>query len=145
MGLNSTCPHAPEAPLDPVPFLVDGQLNFKTHDVGWLLSGIFTLITWCASIWLIVKHLTYYTCPPQQRHIVRMLFMPPVYSGVSFAGYLFYRQVSERDRDSERAMGLLVCAHTLPPRRARRSITRPSGTAMKRWSSPPSSTSSSNT
>lgn len=94
MGFNSTCPHERQPPADPVPFFANGQVNFKAHDVGWLVAGIFTLITWVASIWLILKHLTYYTCPPQQRHIVRMLFMPPIYATISFAGYLFYTEVS---------------------------------------------------
>lgn len=86
-----TCPvdHRPE---DPVPFLSGNNLHFKAHDVGWIISGFFTLIASVASFWLIFKHLTYYTCPLQQRHIVRMLFMVPIYAVVSWMSYLFYRE-----------------------------------------------------
>ncbi|PWN92129.1 DUF300-domain-containing protein, partial [Acaromyces ingoldii] len=62
------------------------------HDVGWIVSGFFALIATCASIWLIWKHLTYYTCPPQQRHIVRMLIMVPIYAIVSFLSYIFFTE-----------------------------------------------------
>ncbi|KAL9931438.1 hypothetical protein V8E36_009724 [Tilletia maclaganii] len=90
--VNFTCPVEHHPPPDPVPFLSHGNINFKAHDVGWLVCGFMALIACGASFWLVWKHLTYYTCPPQQRHIVRMLFMVPIYSLVSFASYLFYRQ-----------------------------------------------------
>ena len=64
----------------------------SAHDVGWLLCGVFTIITTITSLWLVWKHLTYYTCPLQQRHIIRMLFMPPIYAIVSTLSYLFYRE-----------------------------------------------------
>ncbi|CAO1625416.1 unnamed protein product [Parajaminaea phylloscopi] len=89
--VNSTCPVETKA-RDPVPFIVDGKLNFKAHDVGWIISGAFTLVASIASFWLIWKHLTYYTCPQQQRHIVRMLFMVPIYAIVSWMSYLFYSE-----------------------------------------------------
>ncbi|PWN37833.1 DUF300-domain-containing protein [Meira miltonrushii] len=88
---NSTCPSA-YVPVDPVPFYTNGNLNFKAHDVGWIICGFFTLIASVTSFWLIWKHLTYYTCPQQQRHIVRMLFMVPIYAIVSLLSYIFYHQ-----------------------------------------------------
>ncbi|CAD6884608.1 unnamed protein product [Tilletia laevis] len=90
--VNFTCPvkHLPEP--DPVPFLTNGNVNFKAHDVGWLVCGFLSLIATVTSLWLVLKHLKYYTCPQQQRHIVRMLFMVPIYSLVSFASYLFYEE-----------------------------------------------------
>jgi hypothetical protein len=48
---KSGCPLAETLPRDPTPFFSNGDLNFKAHDVGWLVSGIFALIaTWC-SVW----------------------------------------------------------------------------------------------
>lgn len=88
---NSTCP-SEYKPIDPVPFYTHGTLNFKAHDVGWIICGFFTLIASVSSFWLIWKHLTYYTCPQQQRHIVRMLFMVPIYAIVSLLSYIFYHQ-----------------------------------------------------
>lgn len=90
--VNFTCPVIFDKPLDPKPFFENGNINFKAHDVGWLVCGVMTLIATVASIWLIWKHLTYYTCPQQQRHIVRLLVMVPVYAIVSFMSYLFYHE-----------------------------------------------------
>ncbi|EPQ30311.1 uncharacterized protein PFL1_02426 [Pseudozyma flocculosa PF-1] len=90
--VNMTCPVAWEAPEDPKPFYRDGQLNFKAHDVGWIVCGVMALVATVSSIWLIWKHLTYYTQPSQQRHIVRLLIMVPIYAIVSFMSYLFYHE-----------------------------------------------------
>ena len=89
--VNMTCPAHPERPEDPVPFYHDGKLNFKAHDVGWIICGSFTIVATVSSIWLIWKHLTYYTLPTQQRHIVRLLIMVPIYAIVSFMSFLFYK------------------------------------------------------
>ena len=88
---NSTCP-VERAPVDPVPFYTNGNITFKAHDVGWIICGFFSLIATTASFWLVWKHLTYYTCPQQQRHIVRMLFMVPIYAIVSTLSYVFYHE-----------------------------------------------------
>lgn len=90
--VNMTCPVIPDKPEDPKPFFQNGQIDFKAHDVGWLICGIMALIATISSVWLIWKHLTYYTCPPQQRHIVRLLVMVPIYAIVSFMSYLFYEE-----------------------------------------------------
>ncbi|SNX85684.1 uncharacterized protein MEPE_04393 [Melanopsichium pennsylvanicum] len=90
--VNFTCPTIPDKPSDPKPFFQNGSIDLKAHDVGWLVCGIMALIATVSSIWLIVKHLTYYTCPQQQRHIVRLLVMVPVYAIVSFMSYLFYQE-----------------------------------------------------
>ncbi|SJX64304.1 uncharacterized protein SRS1_14952 [Sporisorium reilianum f. sp. reilianum] len=90
--VNMTCPTIPDKPSDPKPFFANGQIDFKAHDVGWLVCGIMALIATISSSWLIWKHLTYYTCPQQQRHIVRLLIMVPIYAIVSFMSYLFYEQ-----------------------------------------------------
>ena len=90
--VNFTCPMDPAPPKDPIPFFASGNLNFKAHDVGWIITGFFTLIASVTSFWLIFKHLTYYTCPLQQKHIIRMLFMVPIYAIVSCLSYLFYTE-----------------------------------------------------
>lgn len=90
--VNMTCPTIPNKPDDPKSFFQNGQLDFKAHDVGWIVCGIMTLIATISSTWLIWKHLTYYTCPQQQRHIVRLLIMVPVYAIVSFMSYLFFQE-----------------------------------------------------
>ncbi|SOV02938.1 uncharacterized protein UDID_06112 [Ustilago sp. UG-2017a] len=90
--VNFTCPVIPDKPSDPKPFFENGNIDFKAHDVGWLICGIMTLIATISSMWLVWKHLTYYTCPQQQRHIVRLLIMVPIYAIISFMSYLFYHE-----------------------------------------------------
>lgn len=89
---NHTCPIPIELPQDPVPFLSNGNINFKAHDIGWLISGFFALIGIVASFWLIDKHLTNFYSPSQQRHLVRILFMVPIYATTSFLSYYFYNE-----------------------------------------------------
>lgn len=69
------------------PFLADGNLNFTAHHVGWIIAGFFGLIGTAASVWLIKKHLEFYTKPTQQRYIVRILFMVPCYAAYSWFSY----------------------------------------------------------
>ncbi|GAA5894050.1 OSTA/TMEM184 family protein [Sporobolomyces salmoneus] len=89
---KSGCPLAETLPRDPVPFFSNGDLNFKAHDVGWLVAGMFSVIaTWC-SVWLILKHLSFFYHPSEQRMIVRILFMPIIYAWCSFFSYYFVHQ-----------------------------------------------------
>jgi hypothetical protein len=70
-----TCPahvakHAP-------PLVVDGAVHFQgepglfltivshavaAHHVGWIVSGSFALVSVVASLWLIQKHVKWYSC-----------------------------------------------------------------------------------
>ncbi|TFK51154.1 DUF300-domain-containing protein [Heliocybe sulcata] len=47
-----------------------------------------------ASFWLINKHLQWYTNKREQRHIVRILFMVPLYAVISLASYLFWNHAT---------------------------------------------------
>lgn len=60
--------------------------------MGWLVSGAFTLVAVVVSAWLIDKHLRYFFAPHTQRHIVRILFLVPIYAICSFLSYYFYHQ-----------------------------------------------------
>ncbi|BGP24909.1 DUF300 domain protein [Rhodotorula toruloides] len=50
------------------------------------------VIASATSIWLISKHLAFFYHPTEQRHIVRLLFMPVIYAVCSFLSYYLYRQ-----------------------------------------------------
>ncbi|KAJ8294214.1 Transmembrane protein 184 [Rhodotorula toruloides] len=89
---STGCPAPEVLPRDPVPFFQNGNINFKAHDVGWICCAFFTLIASSTSIWLISKHLAFFYHPTEQRHIVRLLFMPVIYAVCSFLSYFFYRQ-----------------------------------------------------
>ncbi|KAI5899741.1 DUF300-domain-containing protein [Schizophyllum commune H4-8] len=68
----------------------NGKLVIQTHHIGWLVSGVFTLIACGVSFWLIDKHLQWYHNKHEQRHIVRILFLVPIYAIVSLASYFFW-------------------------------------------------------
>ncbi|KZV63504.1 DUF300-domain-containing protein, partial [Peniophora sp. CONT] len=86
---NGRC-FAATAPLEGPPLFVNGDVVFQAHDVGWLVCGIFTLFSCGFSFWLINKHLVNYTNRAEQRYIVRLLFMPPLYAVVSTASFILW-------------------------------------------------------
>ncbi|KAJ1932263.1 hypothetical protein FBU59_006432, partial [Linderina macrospora] len=66
--------------------------QFNAHKVGWIVAGVFALVATILSAIHIVRHLKNYTVPNQQRHIVRICLMIPIYSIISFLSYRFYRE-----------------------------------------------------
>lgn len=78
------------APDSEPPLFQSGRLVLQPHDIGWIISGVFTLIATIVSGWLIFKHLVWFTNKNQQRYIVRLLFMVPIYAIVSLASYIFW-------------------------------------------------------
>lgn len=64
--------------------------DYTFHELGLGLSAIFSAIAVIVSFFLIMMHATTYSRPHEQRHIIRILFMVPVYAAVSFLSYLFY-------------------------------------------------------
>jgi len=62
------------------------------HHIGLIVSAIFGLIAVLTSWYLIWRHCTHYMKPWEQRHIIRVLFMVPIYATVSFLSYYYYRQ-----------------------------------------------------
>lgn len=61
-------------------YLLFFQLNKRPHDVAWITASIFTLMTVTLSGEEIRKHLVNYSSPRVQKHIVRILWMPPIYA-----------------------------------------------------------------
>ncbi|KAL1301494.1 hypothetical protein AAFC00_005738 [Neodothiora populina] len=65
-----------------------GHVQF--HHVGLIISALFALISVIIAFFLMQKHATHYSKPNEQRHIIRIILMLPVYSTVSFLSYLYY-------------------------------------------------------
>ncbi|GAB7353523.1 hypothetical protein MBLNU459_g3966t1 [Dothideomycetes sp. NU459] len=65
--------------------------HVKFHHIGLVVSAVFALISVIISFFLIYKHATHYSKPWEQKHIIRIILMIPVYSTVSFLSYLFYK------------------------------------------------------
>ncbi|KAJ2931295.1 hypothetical protein H1R20_g5808, partial [Candolleomyces eurysporus] len=93
MSSNGTC-HKHHAPEDPPGLFQNGSAVFQAHHVGWIVCGSFTAVAAVASFWLIDKHLQWYTNKREQRYIVRLLFLVPIYALISFASFLFWNNAT---------------------------------------------------
>ncbi|KAI0276280.1 organic solute transporter Ostalpha-domain-containing protein [Russula aff. rugulosa BPL654] len=81
MSKNATC-FTPEAPERGPSLFQHGKVVFQAHDVGWIITGFFTIVATVVSFWLINKHLQWYTIKREQRYIIRLL--------LCLASYLFW-------------------------------------------------------
>ncbi|KAK0504536.1 organic solute transporter Ostalpha-domain-containing protein [Armillaria luteobubalina] len=81
--------HKQEAQSGPS-LLQNGNLVFQAHHVGWIVATSFTLVAMATSFWLIIKHLQWYTNKREQRYIVRILLLVPIYAVISLASYFFW-------------------------------------------------------
>ncbi|TFY76511.1 hypothetical protein EWM64_g7501 [Hericium alpestre] len=79
-----------KAPQEGPPLIQHGTIVFQAHYVGWIVCASFTIIAIVTSFWLINKHLQWYTNKQEQRYIVRILFMVPIYAVISTASYFFW-------------------------------------------------------
>ncbi|CAG0916692.1 unnamed protein product [Notodromas monacha] len=80
-----------------IPFLVvnltNSGINGRTQ--LWLVSLIFCVLTIPLTMWEIIQHLIHYTRPELQKHIIRILWMVPIYSlnawlGITAPDYAIY-------------------------------------------------------
>ncbi|KAI9487330.1 MAG: organic solute transporter Ostalpha-domain-containing protein [Benjaminiella poitrasii] len=60
------------------------------HVIGWLVCLGLLAITWIVSIVTVTKHLRNYYEPKLQRHKLRVLLFPPVFSTLAWFSYLRY-------------------------------------------------------
>jgi Organic solute transporter Ostalpha len=60
------------------------------HDIGLWISAVFAVVAILVSFLLIYLHATHYLKPWEQKHIIRILLMVPVYAIVSFVSYYNY-------------------------------------------------------
>ncbi|KAM3087009.1 hypothetical protein ACMFMF_000940 [Clarireedia jacksonii] len=89
MFINTTC----NATLDDMRIggsevALVGDLTF--HQLGIIVSAAMALIATIVSLYLMWMHAMHYTKPDEQRHIIRILFMVPIYSAASFLGFWQY-------------------------------------------------------
>lgn len=64
-------------------------LRMRPHDVAWIAAAIFTMMTVILSGREIRLHLVNYSSPRVQKHIVRILWMPPIYAFNCFMAMRF--------------------------------------------------------
>lgn len=65
-----------------VPYLVYTLILHEINGfkIAWLIGGIFVFMAIPITLWEIVQHLINYTKPKLQKHIIRILWMVPVYA-----------------------------------------------------------------
>ena len=112
--------------------------DMQFHHFGEILSALFALIAILMSWYLIWRHCTHYLKPWEQRHIIRVLFMVPIYAFVSFLSYYFYRHAIyfEVMRDCYEAFAIasffaLLCHYIAPDLHSQKDYFR--GLKPKGW------------
>ncbi|KAF9268899.1 DUF300-domain-containing protein [Marasmius fiardii PR-910] len=87
----SVCPEENSSNLDQSSFWESGQLNWDTHRIGWAVAGACAVVTVIISTISVLQHCRSYTNRAEQRQILRILYMPPIYAVISFLSYRFFR------------------------------------------------------
>ncbi|KAI1503943.1 organic solute transporter Ostalpha-domain-containing protein [Biscogniauxia marginata] len=65
-----------------------GELTF--HNLALIVAGASTIVAYATSFYLMWQHALNYTRPREQKHIIRILFMVPVYSTSAFLCIWYY-------------------------------------------------------
>ncbi|KAG2037146.1 organic solute transporter Ostalpha-domain-containing protein [Suillus americanus] len=86
-----TCPSDNTVDVDQSSFWSSGNLNWDEHRIGWAIAGGCAMLTVIISMISVWGHCRNYTKPSEQRQILRILYMPPVYAVISFFSYRYFR------------------------------------------------------
>ncbi|GJJ71048.1 hypothetical protein EMPS_03398 [Entomortierella parvispora] len=86
------CPPSDNELSEPGTFFDGDSINWKRHYIGWGIAGLAALIATLISFRLLYKHARNYTKPTEQRQIMRILLMVPIYAIISFFSYRFYKE-----------------------------------------------------
>lgn len=75
------------------------KLGTQPHILAWFSGGVFVLIAIPMSLYEIFMHLIHFTCPSSQRHIVRIIWMVPIYGveswlALRYKEYAIYMQAA---------------------------------------------------
>ncbi|KAG0377830.1 hypothetical protein BGX24_005351 [Mortierella sp. AD032] len=68
-----------------------GGLDGKRHLIGWAVCAVLATLSTAISFLLMYRHAKNYTKPSEQRHIMRIVAMIPVYAICSGLSYRFYK------------------------------------------------------
>ncbi|KAL4737505.1 organic solute transporter Ostalpha-domain-containing protein [Aspergillus similis] len=61
------------------------------HELCVIVVGAFAIVAGLVSFYLIMRHATHYSKPIEQRHIIRILLMIPIYALVSWLSTYYYK------------------------------------------------------
>ncbi|EKM50991.1 uncharacterized protein PHACADRAFT_187607 [Phanerochaete carnosa HHB-10118-sp] len=100
--MGASCPSDNTQAVDQSSFW-SGGAHWDAHRVGWAVSGACALAligfyqTVLISSITVLQHSLHYNNPGEQRQILRVLYMPPVYAVISFLSYRFFRDYTYYD------------------------------------------------
>ncbi|RDB24596.1 hypothetical protein Hypma_008230 [Hypsizygus marmoreus] len=77
--------------IDQSSFWDSNGVNWDHHRIGWAIAGGCACLTLIISLITVLRHCRSYTNPSEQRQILRILYMPPVYAIISFFSYRYFR------------------------------------------------------
>ncbi|EGN97669.1 hypothetical protein SERLA73DRAFT_184469 [Serpula lacrymans var. lacrymans S7.3] len=89
--MAATCPSENTQAIDQTSFWSSSGLNWDEHRIGWAIAGGCTVLTVIISSISVLQHCRNYHVPNEQRQVLRVLYMPPVYAIISFFSYRFFR------------------------------------------------------
>ncbi|KZS95080.1 DUF300-domain-containing protein [Sistotremastrum niveocremeum HHB9708] len=92
--------------------LLDGG-KLQPHQIGWLVSGICATLSVIITTVNAVRHARNYHVPLEQRQILRILQMPPIYATISFFSYRYFRSYTYFDIVQVIYESFTVCAFFL--------------------------------
>ncbi|KAH8817849.1 organic solute transporter Ostalpha-domain-containing protein [Flagelloscypha sp. PMI_526] len=92
MGVfNFSKPCLPENKLDDDSvFWSDENPHLHTYTTTWYVAGGFALFAIVVSIFTVLQHCIAYTNRKEQRQILRILYLPPIYAILSFVSYRWF-------------------------------------------------------
>ncbi|KAM0754398.1 DUF300-domain-containing protein [Meredithblackwellia eburnea MCA 4105] len=85
---NHTCPAENTNIIDQEAFW---NGNWDAHKVGWLIAGATAAVSTVITLVQFFLHARNYYVPKEQRQILRIILMPPVYAVISFFSYRYFR------------------------------------------------------
>ncbi|EIW74213.1 DUF300-domain-containing protein [Coniophora puteana RWD-64-598 SS2] len=91
MLTSDSCPSENTQTTDQSSFWNSDSLHWDEHRIGWAIAGGCAALTLLISMFSVLQHCRNYTRPHEQRQILRILYMPPVYAIISFFSYRFFR------------------------------------------------------
>lgn len=86
-----SCPSSNTEVVDQGDFWNSGNSNWDAHRIGWAVAGGCAALTLIISSISVYQHCRNYNKPREQRQILRVLYMPPVYAIISFLSYRYFR------------------------------------------------------
>lgn len=92
-----SCPSDNTQSVDQSDFWSSDGVHWDAHKIGWVVSGACAAATVVISLVSILQHCLNYRVRGEQRQILRILYMPPVYAVISFFSYRFFRSYTYYD------------------------------------------------